>query len=70
MGIQLDASSLPLIHERLGSLYEAKGNAEKAAEHYRAFIDLWKTADPELQPRVAAARHRVSKLTPVEPIAR
>ena len=39
---------------------------DKAAEHYRAFIDLWKNADAELQPRVAEARRRVAKLTSVE----
>ncbi len=32
-------------------------------EHYRAFIELWKDADPELQPRVATARQRLRKLT-------
>ena len=53
-------------HERLGQLYEAKGNAAKAAEHYQKFIDLWKNADPELQPRVSEAKRRLAKLTPVE----
>jgi tetratricopeptide (TPR) repeat protein len=62
----LDPLNVPLIRERLGQLYEAKGNAEKAAENYRAFIELWKNADPELQPRVKAARDRLAKLTPVE----
>ena len=61
-----DGSFLPGAHERLGQLYEAKGNAEKAAEHYRAFIALWENADPVLQPRVKAARERLYKLTPVE----
>jgi len=50
-------------HERLGQLYEAKGEIAKAAEQYRAFIDLWKDADPELQPRVAEARRRLARLT-------
>jgi tetratricopeptide (TPR) repeat protein len=62
----LDPLNAPLIRERLGQLYEAKGNAEKAAEHYRAFIELWKNADPELQPRVKAAQERLAKLSPVE----
>jgi len=61
-----DAANLATSHERLGQLYEAKGQADKAAEHYRAFIDLWKSADPELQPRVRAAQERLRKLTPVE----
>ena len=62
----LDPVSLPAIRERLGQLYEAKGQNAKAAEHYRAFIELWKNADPELQPRVTAAKERLKKLTPVE----
>jgi TolB-like protein len=62
----VSAIYLPSSHERLGQLYEAKGNATKAAEHYQQFIDLWKNADPELQPRVAAARERLKKLAPVE----
>ena len=62
----LDPIRVPAIHERLGQIYEAKGNAAKAAEHYRAFIELWKNADPELQPRVTEARRRLVSLTPVE----
>ena len=62
----LESSVLAPTHERLGQLYEAKGQNDKAAEHYRAFIELWKNADPELQPRVTAAKERLKKLTPVE----
>jgi tetratricopeptide (TPR) repeat protein len=62
----LDPLNAPLIHERLGQLYEAKGDAQKAAEHYGKFVELWKNADPELQPRVRAAQERLRKLTPVE----
>jgi hypothetical protein len=47
-------------------LYEAKGDPAKAAESYRGFIELWKNADPELQPRVADARRRVSALIKLE----
>ena len=47
-------------------LYEEKGNAAKAAEHYRAFIGMWKNADAELQPRVEDAKRRLAKLAPVE----
>jgi len=44
------------------------GNMPKAIEHYRAFIELWKNADPELQPRVADAKRRLARLTqPEEP---
>jgi tetratricopeptide (TPR) repeat protein len=61
-----DPPKLASIHERLGQLHEAKGDAAKAAAHYHAFIELWKNADPELQPRVAAAKKRLAELNPVE----
>jgi eukaryotic-like serine/threonine-protein kinase len=48
--------------KRLGELYDAKGNAAKAIEHYEAFVEEWKDADPELQPKVAAARARIAVL--------
>ena len=54
---------LPAIHKRLGELYEAKGQRDKALAHYRMFIDLWKDADPELQPKVTDAKQRVAALT-------
>ncbi|HVZ48821.1 MAG TPA: hypothetical protein VG916_08565, partial [Gemmatimonadaceae bacterium] len=63
---ELDPIALPLIHERLGQLYETLNQPDKAAEHDRAFIEMWKNADPELQGRVRAARERLAKLTPVE----
>ena len=58
----MDGVRLPAIRERLGQLYEGKGSAAKAIENYRAFIALWKSADPELQPRVADAKRRVARL--------
>ena len=61
-----DQNWLAPSHKRLGELYEAKGDAAKAAEHYRKFIGLWEKADPELQPQVTAARQKLAKLAPVE----
>jgi hypothetical protein len=62
----MDPVRVPAIRERLGQLYESMGKTDKAVENYRAFIELWKNADPELQPRVADARKRLARLTPVE----
>jgi tetratricopeptide (TPR) repeat protein len=47
---------------RLGELYENAGDTKRATEYYGRFVDLWKNADPELQPRVADARARIDRL--------
>jgi tetratricopeptide (TPR) repeat protein len=48
---------------RLGELYEAKGDRKRALEYYGRFVDMWKKADAELQPRVADVRRRIAELT-------
>jgi tetratricopeptide (TPR) repeat protein len=59
---QQDALYLAGMRQRLGEMYEAKGNVDKALEHYTAFVDLWRNADPELQPRVRDVRGRIERL--------
>jgi tetratricopeptide (TPR) repeat protein len=61
-GLGNDALILAGVQKRLGELYEAKGDAAKAESHYSAFIDLWKNADPELQPKVAEVKKRLDAL--------
>ena len=60
--MQEDALYLAGVRQRLGEMYEAKGNVDKALTHYQAFVDLWKNADPELQPRVRDVRGRIERL--------
>jgi eukaryotic-like serine/threonine-protein kinase len=60
-----DASMLPAVRKRLGELYEARGNTQRAAHNYLAFLELWKNADPELQPRVQEVRQRLARLKDV-----
>lgn len=57
-----DANRLPRAYERLGQLYDAKGDLVNAALYYAQFVDLWKDADAELQPRVTAARERLQEI--------
>ena len=57
-----DSPDLPLALERLGQLYDAKGDTENAALYYAQFVDMWDEADPDLQPRVAAARERLEEI--------
>lgn len=50
-------------YRRLGELYEARGDRAKAREDYGRFVDLWREADPELQPAVADARAAIKRLS-------
>jgi tetratricopeptide (TPR) repeat protein len=61
-----DGMFMPGIHKRLGELYEARGDRQQALSHYMKFADLWKNADPELQPKVAEARAKIARLSKVE----
>jgi tetratricopeptide (TPR) repeat protein len=51
---------------RLGELYEAKNDRVRAAHYYQMFVDLWKNADPELQPQVADIKRRLARLGDLE----
>jgi tetratricopeptide (TPR) repeat protein len=57
-----DAPFLAGMHKRLAELYDAKGDLNRAASHYAAFIELWKNADPALQPKVQEAKRRLSEI--------
>jgi len=64
--VELDPMRVPAARERLSQLYEGMGDTAKAIANYHAFIELWKNADPELQPRVADAKRRLARLTQPE----
>jgi tetratricopeptide (TPR) repeat protein len=57
-----DLLARPFLLQRLAELHDDLGNAEQAAEYYARFVELWEDADPELQPRVEAARRRLAAL--------
>jgi tetratricopeptide (TPR) repeat protein/tRNA A-37 threonylcarbamoyl transferase component Bud32 len=57
-----DGPYLAPTHKRLGELYEAKNDRTNALDHYDKFVELWKNADPELQPQVAEVRKRIARL--------
>ncbi len=58
----LDATELATAYRRLGELYEARGNRDKALDYYGRFADLWQDADPELQPVVREVKARIARL--------
>jgi DNA-binding SARP family transcriptional activator/thioredoxin-like negative regulator of GroEL/TolB-like protein len=53
-----DAFELGTALERLGALYEKRGDRARAAGHYARLAALWRSADVRLRPRAeAAGRH-------------
>jgi hypothetical protein len=58
-GIPLERADM----EELRALISTQqGDTATAVRSYRNFIGLWQNADPELQPRVAAARTALAAL--------
>jgi eukaryotic-like serine/threonine-protein kinase len=57
-----DWLALAAVQKRLGELYDERQDHANAITHYSAFVDLWKNADPELQPQVAAVKTRLAEL--------
>jgi tetratricopeptide (TPR) repeat protein/TolB-like protein len=60
--VQLDAFELPDALFRLAELYERRNARAAAARYYLRFAELWKDADPALQPRVVLAQRRAAVL--------
>jgi tetratricopeptide (TPR) repeat protein len=48
--------------ELRGQIEEQLGDTAAAVQAYRNFVGMWQDADPELQPRVAAARAALARL--------
>ena len=58
----LDANFRARFLVRAGELYEGKGDTQGALRRYQEFLELWRNADPEYQPRVREIRERVGRL--------
>jgi hypothetical protein len=61
--IYVDVDHLAAAYQRLGEIYETKGDRKRAIEYYLKLTDLWKDADPELQPIVKGAHQRIARLS-------
>jgi eukaryotic-like serine/threonine-protein kinase len=62
-GFIQDRFDLVLVLERLGRLYEERGDRDAALRAWARITELWKDADPELQPRVRHAQQRIQMLS-------
>jgi tetratricopeptide (TPR) repeat protein len=58
-----DAVELAWVLEHVAALYEGQQKRKEARAAYTRLVDLWKNADPELQPRVMHARRRLAALS-------
>jgi DNA-binding SARP family transcriptional activator len=59
----VDAWDLHWVLRRLGELHEARGDSTDAVKYYRMFVELWKSADPALQPGVTEVKQRLARLS-------
>jgi hypothetical protein len=57
-----DGTELGRALARLGELYEERGDRPRAAATYAKVVDLWRRADPELEPELAGARRKLLAL--------
>jgi tetratricopeptide (TPR) repeat protein len=62
-----DAFELGDAQERLGLLYERRGEWSRAVAQTRRFVELWRDADAGPQRRISAARRRAANL--IAPVA-
>jgi tetratricopeptide (TPR) repeat protein len=60
-----DAIELGFAMERLGALYQKQQDGAKAAALYDSLLQLWRRADPELEPLVADVRRRLEQTTQI-----
>jgi tetratricopeptide (TPR) repeat protein len=58
---ETDATELGFAMERLGALYQQQRDNTKAAALYTALLQLWRRADPELEPLLADVRRRLEQ---------
>jgi len=58
----LESWTLGRTYRRLGEMYESRGDRAKALTYYGEFVDLWRDADPVLQPQVKEVRQRMAGL--------
>ncbi|HET7470214.1 MAG TPA: hypothetical protein VFJ81_11085, partial [Gemmatimonadales bacterium] len=61
---EVDGTELARALERVGELYEARGDRARAEAAYAKLVDLWRQADPELAPELDGARRKLVALGP------
>jgi len=65
-GVVDDFAALPYALRALGEAQEALGRRREAIDSYSRFLELWREADPSLQPQVRDVRARLEHLVAQE----
>jgi tetratricopeptide (TPR) repeat protein len=58
----LEPAHLSETYEALGRNFEGRGQADSAAKYYQALLDLWKNAEPALEPKRKAVREALARV--------
>ena len=61
--VYYDAWNLAASYQRLGELYDKKGDRQAAIGAYERLLDLWSNADAELQPIIQDTHARIARLS-------
>jgi tetratricopeptide (TPR) repeat protein len=61
-GSASEIAYLAPMHLEQAEIYERLGEREKAVEHYRRFLILWRDCDPELRPVLEGAKSGLARL--------
>ena len=59
----LDPAHVAETYEALGRNYENRAQPDSAAKYYQALLDLWKNADPVLEPKKKSLREALARVT-------
>ena len=61
--VWLEPAHLSETYEALGRNFENRGQADSAAKYYQSLLDLWKNAEPSLNPKRNAVREALARVS-------
>jgi tetratricopeptide (TPR) repeat protein len=59
----LDPAHLSETYEALGRNFELRGQADSSAKYYQALLDMWKNAEPALEPKKKSLREALARVS-------
>jgi serine/threonine protein kinase/tetratricopeptide (TPR) repeat protein len=59
----LDPAHLSESYEALGRNFELRGQADSSAKYYQALLEMWKNAEPALEPKKQSVREALARVS-------